>query len=96
MIPILIWGWSELGTAGATVFTIWCVVVTLLDNVLKPMLLGRGVKVPTVVIFLGAIGGFLSSGIIGLFVGSVVLVLGYTLFMAWLDLPPALEKAEGA
>lgn len=85
-IPVLVWAWSTMGTNGAVVFTIWCVFVAILDNFLKPMLLGRGVKVPTVVIFLGAIGGFLSSGIIGLFVGSVVLVLGYTLFMAWLDI----------
>ena len=86
-IPVLVWAWSVMGTTGAAVFTIWCVFVAILDNFLKPLLLGRGVKVPTVVIFLGAIGGFLSSGIIGLFVGSVVLVLGYTLFMAWLDIP---------
>jgi predicted PurR-regulated permease PerM len=46
------------------------------------------------VIFLGAIGGFLSSGIIGLFVGSVVLVVGYTLFMAWIDIPPEPVEAE--
>lgn len=83
-LPILVWAWSTMGTTGAVVFTVYCAVVGLLDNFLKPLLLGRGVQVPMVVIFLGAIGGFLSSGIIGLFVGSVVLVLGYTLFMAWL------------
>jgi predicted PurR-regulated permease PerM len=85
-IPVLVWAWSAMGTTGAAVFTIWCVFVAILDNFLKPLLLGRGVKVPTVVIFLGAIGGFLSAGIIGLFVGSVVLVLGYTLFMEWLEI----------
>ena len=55
-----------------------------LDNVLKPLLMGRGLDVPILVIFLGAIGGFLSQGIIGLFVGAVVLVLGYELFVQWL------------
>jgi predicted PurR-regulated permease PerM len=49
-----------------------------------PLLLGRGVAVPMAVIFIGAIGGFITSGIIGLLVGSVVLVLGYKLFLAWL------------
>ena len=93
-IPVLIWAWSAMGTTAATVFTIWCVFVAILDNFLKPLLLGRGVQVPTVVIFLGAIGGFLSSGIIGLFVGSVVLVLGYTLFMAWLEIQEAAEATE--
>jgi predicted PurR-regulated permease PerM len=49
------------------------------------MLLGRGVDVPMLVIFVGAIGGFLSSGIIGLFLGAVVLALGYKLFLVWLQ-----------
>jgi predicted PurR-regulated permease PerM len=60
----------------------------VLDNVLKPLLLGRGVNVPMVIIFVGAIGGFLTSGIIGLFVGAVVLALGYKLFVAWLTEQP--------
>ena len=67
---------------------IWSIFVGLIDNVLKPVLLGRGVKVPMIVIFVGAIGGFLASGIIGLFVGSVVLALSFTLFKAWLAEPP--------
>ncbi len=54
-----------------------------LDNVLKPILLGRGVEVPMAVIVMGAIGSFITSGIIGLFVGAVVLVLGYKLLLAW-------------
>ena len=66
-------------------FTLWCVGVALLDNLLKPMLFGRGVEVPTIVIFLGAIGGMLSMGIVGLFLGAVVLALGYELFIAWLE-----------
>lgn len=72
-------------SVGAIAFAIWCLFVALIDNVLKPLLLGRGVKVPMLVIFLGAIGGFLSMGIIGLFVGSIVLVLGYTLLMLWME-----------
>ena len=59
--------------------------MTSIDNVLKPLLLGRGVNVPMLVIFLGAIGGVLSSGILGLFVGPVVLALGYSVVKAWLD-----------
>ena len=66
-------------------FLIWCIVVALIDNVLKPLLLGRGVPVPITVVFLGAIGGFLAIGIIGLFVGPIVLSVGYKLFLAWLD-----------
>ena len=93
MIPILVWGWSTMSTAGAAVFTVWCVFATTIDTFLKPVLLGRGVKVPTVVIFLGAIGGFISSGIIGLFVGSVVLVVSYKLFLAWLGIAAPAPEA---
>jgi predicted PurR-regulated permease PerM len=57
----------------------------VIDNVLKPILLARGAPVPMLVIFLGAIGGFISFGTIGLFVGAVVLSLGYNLFMMWLE-----------
>lgn len=94
-IPILIYVFTTADTLTAVAFMIWILLVGALDNVLKPILLGRGVEVPMAVIFLGAIGGFLSSGIIGLFVGAVVLVLGYKLFLAWLneDRPPA--PAEG-
>lgn len=68
----------------AVFYTVWCVFVTLMDNVLKPILLGRGNNIPTVIIFIGAIGGLMLSGIIGLFVGAVVLALGYEIFRTWL------------
>ena len=84
-LPIVIYVVWTAEPLVAVLFTIWTVLVSLLDNVLKPLILGRGVRVPTLVIFLGSIGGFLSAGIIGLFVGPVVLVLGYTLFQAWLE-----------
>ena len=77
-------GESAFVTGPAVVFLVWSIFVSALDNILKPILLGRGVEVPMAVIFIGAIGGFISSGIIGLFVGAVVLVLGYKLFLAWL------------
>ena len=88
VIPTVIYIFTTADTLTAVVFLVWSVFVLLIDNVLKPILLGRGVKVPMVVIFAGAIGGFLASGIIGLFVGSVVLALGYTLFTAWLKEAP--------
>ena len=85
LLPAVIYVFSSAETLTAWLFLIWCVVVSLLDNVLKPLLLGRGVDVPILVIFMGAIGGFLSMGIIGLFVGSVVLVLAYTLLKALVE-----------
>jgi predicted PurR-regulated permease PerM len=83
MLPAAIYVFSSADTLTASLFLAWSVFVLLLDNVLKPLLLGRGVDAPILVIFLGAIGGFLSMGIIGLFVGAVVLVLFYTLAKSW-------------
>ena len=88
LIGTVIYVFSTADTFTAVIFLIWSIFVGLIDNVLKPVLLGRGVKVPMVVIFVGAIGGFLASGIIGLFVGSVVLAFSFTLFKAWLAEPP--------
>jgi predicted PurR-regulated permease PerM len=84
LIPVVIYVFATTSTAKAVAFLIWCIFVGLIDNVLKPLLLGRGVPVPIIVVFLGAIGGFLAIGIIGLFVGPIVLSVGYKLFLAWL------------
>jgi len=85
LIPAVIFVFATATTTKAVIFLIWCIVVGLLDNVLKPMLLGRGASVPTAVVFLGAIGGFVAMGIIGLFVGAIVLSVGYKLFLAWVE-----------
>ncbi len=86
LIPLSIWAFSspETGTGAAIAFLVWNIGVGLLNNVLKPILLAKGVNAPMSVIFVGAIGGMMLSGIIGLFIGAVVMVLGFTLFMAWL------------
>lgn len=85
LIGAVIYVFAQGDTVVAIIFLVWSVFVGLLDNVLKPLLLGRGVKVPMAVIFIGAIGGLLTAGIIGLFVGAVVLAVSYTLFVAWLN-----------
>ncbi len=72
-------------TFADVVFLIWNIMVGLMNNVLKPILLGKGVEAPMAVIFIGAIGGMIFQGIIGLFIGAVVMVLGYTLFMFWVN-----------
>jgi predicted PurR-regulated permease PerM len=80
----LIWGFANMGTLAAIAFAVFCVVAAAADMPLKAIFLGRGVSVPTSVILLGAIGGMISMGIMGLFIGAVVLGVGYTLFQAWL------------
>ena len=85
MLPVAIWVFSVESTLIASLFAVWAVVVSFLDMVLKPIMLGRGVDAPMLVILLGAIGGLVMSGMLGLFLGAVVLALGYKLFEAWLD-----------
>jgi predicted PurR-regulated permease PerM len=84
VIPAVIYVFSTGETLPAVLFLIWNIVVLVSDNILKPMLMGRGSRVPVVVIFIGALGGFMTMGIIGLFVGSIILSLGYELFRTWL------------
>lgn len=87
--PMMIWAFATADTLPAVLFTVWSVVVSMSDGFLKPALLGRGVSVPMLVILVGAIGGMLSAGILGLFIGPVVLALAYELFTAWLAGQPA-------
>jgi predicted PurR-regulated permease PerM len=91
LIPAVIYAFTAVTTTSAVIFLVWCILVALLDNVLKPILLGRGAAVPMVVVFLGAIGGFVGMGMIGLFVGAIVLSVGYKLFLAWLQQTPTVS-----
>jgi predicted PurR-regulated permease PerM len=90
--PIAVFVFSASDTTTAVIFLVWSIFVSASDGFLKPMLMGRGVDIPMLVILIGAIGGMMLSGIIGLFVGGVVLAIMYTLFMAWID---ELEEDEG-
>jgi predicted PurR-regulated permease PerM len=89
--PILVLGFvmayvfSVADTTPAVIFAIYSIIISGSDGFLKPMFLGRGMSTPMLVILLGAIGGMMMSGIIGLFVGAIVLALGYELFMKWLN-----------
>jgi predicted PurR-regulated permease PerM len=69
----------------ATIFFVYALVVSFSDGILKPLFLGRGVEVPMLVILLGAIGGMIMSGIVGLFIGAIVLAIGYQILMAWME-----------
>ena len=94
--PIIVYVFSTSSTVIAVVFAIWSILVGISDAFLKPLLMGRGVDVPMLVIFIGAIGGFMTSGIIGLFVGAIIFALGYKLFLAWLneDTQPERESSD--
>ncbi len=79
---------TEGATAGTIIFSIYIFIAGMSDNILKPLLLGRGVNVPMPVVLIGALGGMVTSGIIGLFIGPVMLAVGYMLFWHWVDDQP--------
>ena len=83
-IGVLIYIWTTGNTTTAILLTIWMIPVGLLDNILKPIMMGKGAPVPMLIIFLGSLGGFMYSGFVGLFTGAVILSLGYRLFDVWL------------
>ena len=78
-----IWASGDYSTGMATMHTIILVIAGMADNVLKPLLLGRGVDAPMPVILFGALGGMASAGIVGMFVGATLLAMGYRIFMSW-------------
>lgn len=94
-LPVIVYIWwsGDYGTAAAATYTVLLFVAGMLDNVLKPLLLGRGVDAPMPVILLGALGGLASTGILGMFVGAVLLALGYQIFMWWVATNPDVPKA---
>ena len=87
ILPVIIYMFSSTGGTSAVIFTIWAILGALSDNVLKPMLLGKGLDIPMPVILIGAIGGMLLMGIIGLFIGAVIMALGYQIVQIWLNVP---------
>jgi predicted PurR-regulated permease PerM len=101
-LPVIayIWVSGDYGTGKAATYTVLLFVAGMLDNVLKPLLLGRGVDAPMVVILLGALGGLATHGILGMFIGATLLALGYQIFMAWVasnpDKVPTERKSQAA
>jgi predicted PurR-regulated permease PerM len=94
-LPTIIYVFSTNdSTAVAVMYAVYTLVAGMADNILKPLVLGRGVDAPMPVILLGALGGMATGGIIGLFLGSVMLALGYQLFMAWVYRETEEENVE--
>lgn len=84
IVPVIIYLFTKGNNLSAGLWSVYFVMVIFSDNVLKPILLGKGAQVPMLVIFLGVIGGFLLSGFIGLFTGAIILSIGYKLFLVWM------------
>lgn len=81
--PVAAYMYGVESSTVATIFLVWCIIVSFSDAVLKPLFLGRGMDIPMIVILVGAIGGMMMSGILGLFVGAVVLGITYQLTQKW-------------
>jgi predicted PurR-regulated permease PerM len=90
-----LWMSGDYGTGAAALYSVVLFVAGMADNVLKPLMLGRGVDAPMPVILLGALGGMAAAGILGLFAGAVLLALGYQIFMAWVDANPEARPPTG-
>jgi predicted PurR-regulated permease PerM len=90
-IPIIIYLFASKGLTPAILWSIYLLLAGMSDNVLKPVLLGKGAPVPMLVIFLGVIGGFILSGFIGLFTGAIIMSLGYKMFESWINAAPERE-----
>jgi len=93
-LPVIIYMFATKELMPAILWTALLLVAGTSDNILKPILLGKGAPVPMLVIFIGVIGGFIFSGFIGLFTGAIVMSIGYKLFVAWINTAPEAAKAE--
>jgi predicted PurR-regulated permease PerM len=83
MVPGVVWLYWSGSPGRGTFFLLWTLVVLTMDNILRPWLITRGANLPLLLIFAGVIGGLLGFGVIGLFIGPVILAVSYTLLEAW-------------
>jgi predicted PurR-regulated permease PerM len=100
VIPIMLcavaWLYWTGQTTSGTVLLVWSIVIAPVDNVLRPILIKKGADLPLLLIFAGVIGGLVSFGVVGLFVGPVILAVAYTLLTAWIDEGVAIGRTEEA
>ena len=97
VVPVAIWAWFTMTPGSAVMFTLAVGAISALDHSLKPLLMSRGLTTPTLVILLGVLGGTISHGLLGLFLGPIVLAVFYDLVLTWADSEekPGLPGQEG-
>lgn len=86
--PLMLYAFNHYETTPAAIFAVWMMIAGVSDTFLKPLLMGRGLDIPMPIILMGAIGGMIAAGIIGLFAGAVVLAIWYKLFNSWMEQVP--------
>jgi predicted PurR-regulated permease PerM len=95
LVPSVAWlYWSQQNTAG-TILLVLSLGLISMDNILRPILITRGANLPLLLVFVGVIGGMLTFGIIGIFIGPVVLAVCWTLLQNWVRQPAAPDAAQG-
>jgi predicted PurR-regulated permease PerM len=95
LVPIVIWVYSTSGAGWGTGFLVWAIFCNTIDNFLRPLLIKRGVDLPILLVFSGVIGGLIAFGVIGLFIGPVVLAVAYMLLVDWVsESTPAAEQEQ--
>lgn len=85
LIPAVIWVYARSGVVWGSGFLVWAIFCSILDNFVRPLLIRRGADLPMLLIFAGVIGGLIAFGVIGLFIGPVVLAVAYTLLVEWMS-----------
>lgn len=96
LIPAVIWAFYSLGTGWGVFLLLWSLVAMTMDNFLKPVLIKSGAPIPLLVVFAGVLGGLMTLGLVGIFVGPVVLAVARTLFLAWLEWDGGAQAAAPA
>ena len=91
---VVIYIWTAADTTTAILLTIWMIFIGVIDNILRPLMMGIGAPAPMIVVFMGTIGGFIFNGFIGLFTGAIILTLGYQLAIGWLKTKPNGKNIE--
>lgn len=90
----VIWVFWKGDTGWGIALLVWTIIVTGMDNVLRPILIRKGADLPLILIFVGVIGGLISFGLVGLFIGPIVLAVSYTLIAAWIDEAPQIDPSN--
>ncbi|WP_093157907.1 AI-2E family transporter [Aliiruegeria lutimaris] len=85
LLPVIIWAWTAMDSGTALLFTLLMLPVMVIDNLLKPIFMSRGLDTPMLVILIGVLGGLMAYGLIGIFIGPVILSVFYKLFTYWID-----------
>jgi len=96
LIPAVIWVFWSGDLAWGIFLLVWSIAASMLDTVLRPVLVSRSADLPLLLIFVGVIGGFVAFGLLGIFVGPVVLAVAYTFLKTWIDQPSAPATADAA